>query len=93
VLNACFSELQASAIAEHVDCVVGMTAAVKDTSAIDFAGAFYQGLGFGRSVQKAFRLGKNQIDLDGLAQADVPRLLSRAGVDPDAVFLHQGAAG
>lgn len=92
VLNACFSEAQARVIAEHIDCVVGMTTAVKDTSAIAFAGAFYQALGFGESVQTAFDLGCNQIDMLGLAQADAPRLVCRVGVDAGAVLLHQGAA-
>ncbi|WP_437754340.1 CHAT domain-containing protein [Sorangium sp. So ce1389] len=79
LLNACFSEAQARAIAEHVDCVVGMTAAVDDDSAIAFAGAFYQALGYGESVQTAFDLGCGQIDLAGLANTDVPRLIEREG--------------
>ena len=58
-------------IAEHIDCVVGMTTSVKDTSAIAFAGAFYQALGFGESVQTAFDLGCNQIDMLGLAQLQI----------------------
>jgi hypothetical protein len=91
VLNACFSADQASAIAEHIDCVVGMTAAVKDTTAIAFAGAFYQALGFGESVQTAFELGQNQVDLDALGQADVPRLLVRAGVNADEVLVLRSA--
>jgi hypothetical protein len=69
VLNACFSADQASAIAEHIDCVVGMTTAVRDSVAITFAGAFYQGLGFGESVQSAFDLGCNQIDVAALDAA------------------------
>jgi CHAT domain len=91
VLNACFSEAQARAIAESIDCVVGMTTAVEDAAAINFAGAFYQALGFGESVQTAFDLGSLQIDLTGLAQGDVPRLVCRAGVRAADVFLHEGA--
>jgi hypothetical protein len=89
VLSACFSEPQARAIAENVECVVGMTDALHDSSAIAFAGAFYQGLGYGESVGVAFELGKNQIDMAGLSQADVPRLVCRTGVDADSVFLHR----
>ena len=51
VLNACYSETQARAIAEHIDAVVGMTTAVGDQAAINFAAAFYQALGFGRTVK------------------------------------------
>ena len=63
MLNACYSEAQAQAIAKHIDCVVGMTTAVGDDAAIDFATAFYRALGYGRDVQTAFDLGTNQIAL------------------------------
>ena len=33
VLNACYSEPQAQAIAEHIDCVIGMTRAIDDIAA------------------------------------------------------------
>ena len=65
VLNACYSARQAQAIAEHIDCVVGMTRAIKDDAAISFATAFYRGVGFGRSVKTAFDLGCNEIGLTG----------------------------
>lgn len=85
VLNACFSEPQARAIAEHVDCVVGMSGAMRDDAAIAFAGAFYQALGFGEDVQTAFELGCSQVELSGIAGGDVPRLLVRQGVDARAL--------
>jgi hypothetical protein len=87
VLNACFSAPQADAIRQHTDCVVGMTDAVADEAAITFAWAFYQALGFGRSIRAAFELGRNQLDLSAMADADVPALLVRPGVDPDGVRL------
>ena len=42
VLNACFSRIQAEAIAQHIECVVGMSQAIGDRAAISFAAAFYQ---------------------------------------------------
>jgi hypothetical protein len=60
VLNACYSEDQGKAIAEHIDCVVGMSNAIGDTTAIAFASAFYQALGFGRDVQTAFDLSRSE---------------------------------
>lgn len=91
ILNACFSEDQARAIAQHVDCVIGMTTAVADTSAITFAGAFYQALGYGKSVQTAFELGCGQIDLAGLADADVPKLIERKkGTAQTIIFVESG---
>lgn len=76
VLNACYSEIQAKAIAESIDCVVGMSTAIGDQAAIEFASAFYQALGYGRSVRTAFDLGCNQIDLASLGEQDTPQLLA-----------------
>ncbi len=75
VLNACYSELQAHAIAQHIPCVVGMSRAIEDPSAITFAKSFYQGLGYGRDVETSFKLGKNQIDLRNLTGKDTPQIL------------------
>lgn len=86
VLNACFSKAQAEAIAQHIGCVVGMSKAVKDLSAISFAAAFYQALAYGRSVRDAYDLGCIQIDMENLNQADVPQLLT-PNVDPHSVVF------
>jgi hypothetical protein len=89
VLNACYSAAQADEIARHIDCVVGMSAALAPGSARAFAGAFYRALGHGESVKVAFDLGCNEIDLHALEQADVPRLIPRAGIQPEEVILVQ----
>src|SRR5262249_29573142 len=75
MLNACHSRAQAEAIAEHVDCAVGMGRVIGDAAAIEFVSAFYQGIGFGQSVETAFELGKNALELLGLAGGDIPELL------------------
>lgn len=85
LLNACFSDQQAMAIAEHIDCVIGMTSAVGDDAAIAFSVAFYQALGYGQSVQRAFELGKIQVDLEGVGNQALPQLLSKR--NPDELFL------
>ena len=41
LLNACYSEVQAEAIAQHIDNVVGMKQAIGDDAAIKFAVGFY----------------------------------------------------
>ncbi len=53
-LNACYSEKQAHAIAQHIDCVVGMSDAVGDESAVSFSASFYQAL-LGAYVQTAIK--------------------------------------
>jgi hypothetical protein len=90
VLSACFSADQAEGIARHVDCVVGMAGAVSDAAAIAFAAAFYEALGAGESVRKAFDLGCNAIALGALPGALAPQLVHREGVDPDDVRLDAG---
>ena len=45
VLNACYSAPIATALLAHVDCVVGMTGAIQDNAAQNFAIGFYGGLG------------------------------------------------
>jgi hypothetical protein len=93
VLNACYSEGQAKAIAEHIDCVVGMTTAVGDDAAIEFATAFYRALGYGRDIQTAFDLGTNQIGLKDLPDVDTPRLLARSIEAARFSFIPQTPAG
>lgn len=57
VLNACYSEAQAKAIARHIDYVIGMQQAIGDTAAIAFSAGFYQALGDGRNIEEAYKMG------------------------------------
>lgn len=86
VLNSCYSEQQAVAITEHIDCVIGMSTAIGDQAAISFAAAFYQALAFGSDVQTAFELGCVQIDLEKLGEEGTPRLLARRRNPAEIVF-------
>jgi hypothetical protein len=86
VLNACYSEDQALAIADNIDCVIGMSKAIGDTAAIMFATAFYSALGYGRDVKTAFDLGCIQIDLDNLKEEDTPKLIAKR-VDPQKIYF------
>ncbi len=85
ILNACFTEPQAEAIAEHIDFVIGTRREIGDDTAIAFSLGFYQALGAGRSIEDAFNLGRTQIQLQGLGEHLVPILLKKPGkVSPDA---------
>jgi CHAT domain len=86
VLNACYSEPQAQAIAQYIDSVVGMSKAIKDESAISFATAFYQALGYGRDLKTAFDLGSVQIDMENLEGQDTPQLLALKS-NPSTIFF------
>lgn len=83
VLNACYSAQQAAAIAEHVDCVVGMPDAMTDGAARRFAAAFYRALAYGQRVAAAFELGLAELALQGEPESHRPQLYGKA--DPALV--------
>jgi hypothetical protein len=68
VLNACYSEIQATAIAQHIPYVIGMNQGIGDKAAIEFAVGFYDALGAGRDVKFAYQLGCNAIRMAGISE-------------------------
>jgi hypothetical protein len=72
VLNACYSEVQANAIAEHIDYVVGMNSTIGDDAAIKFAIGFYDELGAGWSFEDAYNGGCDAIALQGIPEENTP---------------------
>jgi len=78
VLNACYSEAQADAIAEHIDYVVGMKEAIGDEAAIKFAVGFYDALEAGRNFETAYKFGCSAIDLKGIPEYLTPVLKKRS---------------
>jgi hypothetical protein len=76
VLNACYSERQASAIAQHIPYVIGMNQAIGDRAAIEFAVGFYDALGAGESVMRAYKLGRVAIQMLGISEHLTPTLTS-----------------
>ncbi|MDA0212817.1 MULTISPECIES: CHAT domain-containing protein [Desertifilum] len=89
ILNACFSEVQAKAIVEQVNYVIGMRQAILDRSAIAFTTGFYEALGSGDSIERAYHFGCNRIQLE------IPHsLTSRKGTvveagKPEIIDEHQ----
>jgi formylglycine-generating enzyme required for sulfatase activity len=79
VLNACYSQMQANAIAKHIDYVIGMERAIGDKAAIAFTVGFYQALGAGRSIEEAYQLGCVQIRLQGISEHLTPVLMTKVG--------------
>lgn len=81
VLNACYSDVQAVAIAHHIPFVVGMNQAVGDRAARAFAVGFYDGLGAGRSIDFAYKLGCNRIALEGIEENLIPVMQKKSDVE------------
>lgn len=86
VLNACHSAEAARVIAEHVDCVIGMSDAIGDEAAILFSRGFYHALGQGQSVRTAFEFGIAQIGLSGAPGVKVPILLGVRSASESVTF-------
>lgn len=82
VLNGCYSQVQAEAIAEHVPYVVGMTKAIGIKAAIEFAVGFYDTLGAGGSVESAFKQGRVAIQLAGKSDGATPVLIHHPPLTP-----------
>jgi tetratricopeptide (TPR) repeat protein len=87
VLNACYSEAQAEAIAQHIPYVIGMNAAIGDRAAIDFAVGFYDALGAGRDIEFAYSFARSAIQLAGIPEHLTPVLLQKPLAQPPALAL------
>lgn len=78
VLNACYSNSQAEAIARHINYVIGMSQAIGDRAAIEFSVGFYTALGAGESIEFAYELGCNAIQLEGIKEHLTPVFFSKS---------------
>lgn len=81
VLNACYSEQQAKAIAQHVPYVIGMNQAIGDRAAIEFSIDFYDALGAGESIDRAYQLGAVAIRMAGISEHLTPIVVKRPASD------------
>ena len=82
ILNACYSEIQASAISKHINYVIGMNQTISDKAAIAFVIGFYQALGAGRTAKEAYKLGCVQIRLQGIPEHLTPVLIKQGQIQP-----------
>lgn len=64
LLNACYSEVQATALTQHINNVIGMNQEIPDAAAIAFSIGFYDAIGAGKSIEEAYRLGRSAIRTD-----------------------------
>jgi len=87
VLNGCYSEVQAEAIARHIPYVIGMKEAILDRAAIEFSNGFYNALAEGEAIESAFELGKSAIELAGMPDFRFPVLHQ-----PESTNAPQGLA-
>ncbi|MGI2902260.1 hypothetical protein [Tolypothrix sp. VBCCA 56010] len=81
LLNACYSEVQAKAIAQHINYVIGMNDQIQDQAAIEFVVGFYDALlaynpQYDQSspVEFAFNIAQNAIMLAGVSGESIPEI-------------------
>lgn len=85
ILNACYSEPQANAIAKSVEFVIGMKKDIGDASAIEFSVAFYDSLGAGESMERAYKIACNALHLAGLPDYQTPILVMKQNLTSPSV--------
>jgi hypothetical protein len=86
VINSCNSKQFAEAIAEEIDCVIGMSEAIKDEAAMIFSAAFYKALSYRQSVQTAFKSGLAELELERQTSSHIPILVSLRK-DPSEIYF------
>jgi CHAT domain-containing protein len=87
VFNSCHSATHAEMACEHVEAAIGMDQPVDDEAAKFFAAQFYNSLGFGLSLERAFAQACTQMSLALGEVSGAPRLYTAHGVDAADVFL------
>jgi hypothetical protein len=68
VLNACYSEIPAQAIAQYIKFVIGMNQDIGDKAAIAFSVGFYKALAANYSIEEAYEFGCVEIRLYNLPE-------------------------
>lgn len=91
VLNACYSDIQALAIVEHIPFVIGMKRAIGDEAAIAFAVGFYKALGANRTIEEAYEFGCVEIQLQGIPEESTPVLRKKQQRSAAMFYLERPA--
>lgn len=87
LFNACYSETQAQQIVEHIDAAIGMNDSIGDEAACVFAAQFYSSIGFGLSVQQAFKQAIAALLLENIKEEQTPVLVAREEIDLNELYL------
>ena len=87
LLNSSLSEIQITQLVAAVPFVIAMPASIGDVDAISYAARFYAAIADGQSVHAAHRLSRVAVEMNGLANHDLPTLSYAANIDPRATKL------
>lgn len=84
---ACFSEVQALSVVEHIDAAIGMSTSISDEAARIFAAQLYSSIGFGHSLQNSFDQAIAQLMLEGIPEENTPKLYVKDCIDSNDIIL------
>lgn len=87
VFNACFSETQAQSVVEHIESAIGMSDSIRDDTAMTFAAQLYSSIGFGLSLDIAYKQAIAALLLEDIPGDDIPKLYCREDVDLNDIIL------
>lgn len=87
VFNTCFSFNQAHDVVTYIDAAIGMNKSIGDDAARIFSSQLYSAIGFGKSVNEAFRQAKAALMMEKPDEAETPQLYIREGVSDQELIL------
>lgn len=92
VLNACYSKVQALAIAQNINYVIGMDHEIEDTAAIEFSRGFYNTLSTSKDYERAYEDGCKAIRTAGLEGRGQPvKITNKESLKANLNFFIQGS--
>lgn len=89
IFDACYSRAHAEKLTETIDYVVHISESVSDKPSKTFFESFYRAIAYGRSVEEAFSLARNALDLSFINLSTVPALFVRNGTSAAVPLLLQ----
>ncbi|MDG2958080.1 CHAT domain-containing protein [Exercitatus varius] len=87
VFNTCFSKAQAINITKNIDVAIGMSTSISDAAACVFSAQLYSSIGFGLSIDKAFKQAIASLLLEDIDEIEVPELFYKEGINMDEMIL------
>ena len=89
VFSNCYSSSLAEEVSEQVEATIGMSTSVGEDEAIIFATQLYSSIGFGHSLDKAFKQAIAKLRVEGMSknEASIPELYIKEGLSAKDIFL------
>ena len=89
VFSNCYSSSIAEDVVEYVEATIGMNTSVREDVATLFASQLYSSIGFGFSLDKAFKQAMARLSIEGIEKEDsnIPELFVKEGLNAEEIYL------